>query len=99
MKNTATVLWALIVACSGTLLAPTAEAAMIAQPQVSGHITAVASNEVVVVDGHRYLVAVNSAAYKVMSSLHVGDAVGLFLDGPANNSASHVTAIKVTNAP
>jgi uncharacterized protein (AIM24 family) len=99
MKRLATVVRALALTLSGALAAQSASASMMVQPQVTGHVTALASNEVIVVDGHRYLVAANSAAYKIMSSLHVGDAVSLYLDGPVRNSASHVTAIQVTHAP
>lgn len=99
MKRLMMVVRTLALALSGALAAQTAGASMMAQPQVTGHVTALASSEVIVVDGHRYLVAANSAAFKAMGSIHVGDAVSLYLDGPARNSASHVTAIQVTNAP
>ena len=82
---------------SGTLVAQNALASKPVMPQVSGHITALASTEVIVVDGHRYLVAVTSSAYKTMSGLHIGDAVSLIFDGPASRSASHVIAIQTAH--
>ena len=65
-------------------------------PQVSGQVSAQPESTVIEVNGVRYLVAVNSAAAAQLASLHVGDSVGLVLDGPATSSASHVIAIIAT---
>jgi len=99
MKGTGTLVRNAVLALSAALASQAADASMMAQPQVTGHVTALASSGVVVVDGRRYLVAPNSVAYRIISSLHVGDAVSLYMDGPAQSSASHVTAIQVANAP
>lgn len=93
MKRLTAIVPIVLLALSATFAVQPAAASMVARPQLSGHVTALASNEVIVVDGHRYLVAVNSAAYKTMASLRVGDSVDLYFDGPVKNSASHVTAI------
>jgi hypothetical protein len=67
-------------------------------PQVTGHVTAIPSATLIVVDGHQYLVAVNSPAYQTLQNLHVGDRVGLILNGPAKSSSSHVMSIQVSPA-
>ena len=87
-------LQAATLALCGGLMTHYALASKPVLPQVSGHVTALASNEIIIVDGHRYLVAVASGAYKAMSSIHVGDAVSLILSGPLTSSASHVIVIQ-----
>jgi len=74
------------------------QASRMVAPQVTGRVTAMGSNTTIVVDGKRYLVAVNSAAYKALADLHVGDSVGLILNGSPGSSAAHVTAIQVNRA-
>jgi hypothetical protein len=75
-----------------------AVATIMITPQVTGHVTAIAGATIIVVDGHQYLVAVNSPAFQTLQNLHVGDSVGLILDGPAKSSSSHVTSIQVSPA-
>jgi hypothetical protein len=80
------------------LAPPPAQASRTVEPQVVGHVTSVGSNTAIVVEGRRYLVAVNSAAYKALGDVKVGDSVGLILNGPPTNSASHVTALVTKQA-
>jgi hypothetical protein len=68
-------------------------AARVLSAQVSGLVSSQPESTVIEVNGVRYLVAVNSAAAAQLATLHVGDSVGLVLDGPATSSASHVVAI------
>jgi hypothetical protein len=70
-------------------------AARVLAPQVSGQVSSQPESTVIEVNGVRYLVAVNSAAAAQLATLHVGDSIGLVLDGPATSSASHVVAIIV----
>ena len=95
MKRLAILLHTSALALGGLLLAQPSLASKPVLPQVTGHVTALASNEVIVVDGRRYPIAVTSGAYKTMSHIHVGDAVALIFDGPVNSSAAHVTAIQL----
>jgi hypothetical protein len=63
------------------------------QPQVSGHVTAIAGDTAISVDGKQYLIGAGTAAYSSVQTIHVGDQVSLILDGPANSAASHVIVI------
>jgi hypothetical protein len=63
------------------------------QPQVTGHVTAIAGETGISVNGKQYLIAAGSSAYSSVQTVHVGDQVGLILDGPATSAASHVIAI------
>ena len=98
MKHLKSVSLVLAVGLAAALSSPAALASRTVDPQVVGHVTAVGSNTAIVVDGRRYLVAVNSAAYKALGDVHVGDSVGLVLNGPPANSASHVTALVTKQA-
>jgi len=75
-------------------LAGTAAASTIRQPQVSGHVTAIAGTTAISVDGHQYLIAAGTLAFQSVASIHVGDIVSLILDGSPNSSASHVILIQ-----
>ncbi|HEX4052533.1 MAG TPA: hypothetical protein VHY19_16815 [Steroidobacteraceae bacterium] len=66
---------------------------MLVQPQVTGAVTAVAGTTAVTINGQTYLIERNSSAYQVIQSVHVGEQIGLILDGPASSSSSHVIAI------
>jgi hypothetical protein len=84
---------------AGSVAATSPALALVAlSPQVTGHITAIPSSTTIVIDGKQYLVKVDSAAFNQLSSLQVGEIVGLVMDGPASSSSSHVIAIQV-NAP
>jgi hypothetical protein len=49
---------------------------------ITGSVTAAPSNGTIEVDHHTYQVQANSSAAKVLSSLYVGEAVDMVLDGP-----------------
>jgi hypothetical protein len=76
-----------------------AMAAKLAMPQVSGHVTAITANISITVDGKQYAIAAGSPAASSVRDVHVGDQVGLMMDGPAGRSGSHVTAIQKQSAP
>lgn len=83
------------VALSAALVAAGAPvwANMLVQPQVTGAVTAVAGTTAVTINGQTYLIERNSTAYQAIQSVHVGEQIGLILDGPASSSRSHVVAI------
>jgi hypothetical protein len=62
-------------------------------PALTGHVTSVSGNEAVTIDGHLYYVSPGSAAAAALPSLTVGELVDVYLDGPAQNAASHVVSI------
>jgi hypothetical protein len=70
-----------------------AVAARIIAPQVTGHVTAIAGSSISI-DGHQYMIGAGTVAAQNVSMFHVGDLVGLVLNGPANSSASHVILIQ-----
>lgn len=62
--------------------------------QVTGTVTAISGNNVIVVNGTRYLIGVSSAAFTQLPTIKVGQSVGLIMDGPATSSGSHVISIQ-----
>jgi hypothetical protein len=73
--------------------------AKLAVPQVSGHVTAITANISITVDGKQYAIAAGSPAASTVRDLHVGDQVGLMMDGPVGKITSHVTAIQKQSTP
>ena len=73
--------------------------AKLAVPQVVGHVTAITANISITVDGKQYAIAAGSPAANSVREVHVGDEVGLMMDGPAGQSGSHVTAIQKQSTP
>lgn len=69
-------------------------AARLVGAQVSGVITAITSNVSVSINGKQYMIAAGSSAAQAIQGLHVGDQVGLILDGPVSQSGAHVLAIQ-----
>lgn len=98
MKPMTSLFVASMLAVANVVSIAPAVAIVVVAPQVTGRVTAIPSSTVIVVDGHQYLVAANSPAFKTLQTVHVGDSVGLMLDGPAKSSASHVTSILVSPA-
>jgi hypothetical protein len=70
-----------------------AMASRVVQPQVTGHVTAIAGSTISV-DGHQYLIGAGSIAAQKVGTFHVGDLVGLVLNGPPTSSASQVILIQ-----
>lgn len=68
------------------------------QPGVTGAVSAVAGTTAVTVDGQTYLIDRNSPAYGAIQGVHVGDRIGLILDGPPGSSQSHVIGIVIARA-
>lgn len=66
------------------------------QPQVTGQVSAVAGQAAVTINGQTYLIATDSAAYQSIRNVHVGDTIGLILDGPSTSSTTHVIGIVTT---
>jgi hypothetical protein len=85
--------WLAALAIAALAIGTPAFATRTLQPQVTGQVTAIAGETAISVNGKQYLIAAGSAAYSSVQTLHVGDQVGLILDGPANSAASHVIAI------
>jgi len=77
-----------------TLFGLPAFAARVLAPQVSGVVTAITSNVSLSIDGKQYMIASGSSAAQTIQNVHVGDQVGLILDGPVSKSGTHVTAIQ-----
>jgi hypothetical protein len=96
MKPMTSLLMVSMLAVANVVSISPAVAIVVIAPQVIGHVTAIPSSTLIVVDGHQYLVAANSPAFRTLQTLHVGDSVGLMLDGPVKSSASHVTSIQVS---
>jgi hypothetical protein len=69
-------------------------AAKVMPPQVTGHVTAIAGSTSISVDGHQYMIGAGTMAAQNITMFHVGDLVGLMLNGPATSSASHVVMIQ-----
>jgi hypothetical protein len=69
-------------------------AARIIAPQVTGHVTAIVGSSSISVDGHQYLIGAGTMAAKNVGTIHLGDVVGLVLNGPATSSASQVILIQ-----
>ncbi|HXN10151.1 MAG TPA: hypothetical protein VN859_02855 [Steroidobacteraceae bacterium] len=84
---------ALAVLASAALLG-TASASTIRQAQVVGHVTAIASNAAISIDGHQYSIGAGTLASQSVATIHIGDMVSLVFDGPPNSSASHVVLIQ-----
>jgi hypothetical protein len=84
---------ALLLAGSATL-AGTAAASTVRQAQVTGHVTGIAGNAAISIDGHQYSIGAGTLAYQSVGSIHVGDMVSLVFDGPISSSASHVILIQ-----
>lgn len=80
----------------GTVVTPVSASRLI-QPQVTGQVTSVEGTAAVTVNGTTYLIAADSAAYQTVQGVHVGDTIGLVLNGPAGQSGTQVIYI-VTNA-
>ena len=76
-----------------------AVAARLITPQVTGKVSAITGNVWVSVDGTEYQIGAGSAASKTIQFVHVGDPVGLILDGPVSKSGSHVVAIQTLSKP
>jgi hypothetical protein len=70
-----------------------AVASRVITPQVTGHVTAIAGSSISV-DGHQYLIGAGTMAAQNIGTVHIGDLVGLVLNGPATSSASQVMLIQ-----
>jgi hypothetical protein len=81
-------------ALTGAVLAGPASASTIRQAQVVGHVTAIAGNAAISIDGHQYLIGAGTLAYQSVGTIHIGDMVSLVFDGPPSSSASHVVLIQ-----
>ena len=89
--------WIVVTALLSAMAAVTAAQANIPiQPGVTGDVSAVAGTTAVTVDGRTYLIDRNSPAYSAVQGVHVGDRIGLILDGPASASESHVIGIVIS---
>jgi hypothetical protein len=85
----------LLTGAAGLMLcALPAMGAKLAVPQVVGHVTAITANVSITVEGKQYAIAAGSPAATSVRDLHVGDQVGLMMDGPISQVSSHVTAIQ-----
>jgi hypothetical protein len=62
-------------------------------PAITGTITAAPASGSIEVDRHTYHVKANSAAAKVLGTLHLGDVVDMIIDGPANAPNPEVISI------
>lgn len=62
-------------------------------PMITGEVTAAPSNGTIEIAHHLYHIKANSAADKVLNSIHAGQNVDIILDGPQSSSASEVVAI------
>jgi hypothetical protein len=74
-------------------------AARLVMPQVSGHVTSITGNISITVEGKQYMIAAGSTAATSVRDVHIGDEVGLVMDGPANKSGTHVIAIQKQSTP
>jgi hypothetical protein len=83
----------LVGAAAVVLCSLPAVGAKLAVPQVIGYVTAITANVSITVDGKQYAIATGSPAANTVRDLHVGDQVGLMMDGPTAKITSHVTAI------
>ncbi len=64
-----------------------------ALPQVTGQVTGLNGNAAVTIDGQTYLISSSSQAYQTILSVHVGDHIGLILNGPAGAATTQVVGI------
>jgi hypothetical protein len=88
---------ALLLAAAAAFAAPAVASRVIA-PQVTGHVTAIAGSTAISVDGHQYLIGAGTLAAQNIGMVHIGDQVGLVLNGPPTSSASHVIMIQQMGA-
>jgi hypothetical protein len=68
-------------------------------PQVTGRVTSISGNVSVVIDGKTYMIGAGTPASQNIANVHVGDQIGLILDGPVSRSGSHVINIQKVSKP
>jgi len=83
---------ALLITALGMTATPVLSATVV-PPAISGTVNAVGNDLTITVNGQRFSVVPGSAAANQLSTIHVGDTVGLVLNGPASSSASQVIGI------
>jgi hypothetical protein len=74
-------------------------ATMRSTPQVTGQVTAITADVTITVDGRQYAIAAGSPAATTIRTLHIGDRVSLYMDGPASKTGSHVVSIDPQSSP
>lgn len=82
------------VALGAATLPATPALASRAMPMVSGEVTAVSANHIVV-DGKSYSVQVQGRALRALQQVQSGQKVDLVLDGPPQAASTHVIDIHV----
>jgi hypothetical protein len=90
----ATIARKVLAAAAVVLCSLPAWAVTLVVPQVSGHVTAISANVSITIDGKQYAIAAGSLAATDVRDVHVGDMVGLVLDGPAAKLTTHVISIQ-----
>jgi len=76
-----------------TTLATPVSANTPAFPQLTGKVTGLPGGNRIEVDGHTYTVVSGTEATEHIKSLHIGDVVGLKLEGPTAGHSSNVVKI------
>lgn len=91
--------WVAAAALTLTLAALPAIAVRLVSPQVTGRVTSISGNVSVVIEGKTYMIGAGSPASQVIANVHVGDEIGLVLDGPVTRSGTHVIGIQKVSKP
>lgn len=87
--------WMAAVAAAGVIFASSPVfAAMPLMNVVTGTVTGVGSDQVIV-DGKKYSVDVQGSALQQLEQIHAGEQVQLILNGPPNSAAARVESIQV----
>jgi hypothetical protein len=94
-KNTCALVLA---AALGVALTGVVNANKLVQPQVSGQVTSVNGSAAITINGQTYLISSSSPAYQQIQGVHIGDQIGLVLNGPAGASTTQVVGIVTTGA-
>jgi len=87
-----------LAAALGVALSGVVNANMLVQPQVSGQVTSVNGSAAITINGRTYLISSASPAYQEIQGVHIGDQIGLVLNGPAGASTTQVVGIVTTGA-
>jgi hypothetical protein len=82
----------------GVALSGVASANMLVQPQVSGQVTSVNGSAAITINGQTYLISSSSPAYQEIQGVHIGDQIGLVLNGPAGAATTQVVGIVTGSA-